>query len=476
MNESPFPFAEKGEWVGHWWLPENPDNKVAGTLIYDGEGGINLKLDNHFDGCNPVDVGEVREDEHGNISRIVRSKDLLISYDVIYGVADGVDITIMDARDMSPIRLWRPTGSSYASDCKINAEKLILGKHLDNKDNKVFGGLRVSVDNLGFWCLSAEEKKEIDFGGRYIELCNVNEIESPDGDDLFCRILVNDGVSLEEGLEEARVIQNFVSFVTNQASDIVWLQLEDAEDFSNSDNKCVSIIYTQMKIGEGHGWVGSNSDARLVSEAFPFAESLANWFELVARASAAVNMVMAIQLEDMPFIENDLLAVTGAAEVLHRNLKIRPYMYDAAEFKKMKKEIINVVPAWYKETAMSNLRNDPSLRIRLMDLAKLADKDSVLYLVPDVEYWTKKTVKARNDLTHKGVAPKQSADELLAIVDVTKTIIRLVILERLGVSKEYQNEIVKNYRQYINVARRAGEWLTPPSEEITEEKQNNTNA
>lgn len=475
MNESPFPFAKKGEWDGYWWLPENPDNKVAGTLIYDGEGGLNLKLDNHFDGYNPDEVGEIDEDESGNLGRLVRDKDLIF-YDVIYGVAGGVDITIMDARDMSPIRFWRRTGSSYASDCKINAEKLILGKHLENKENKVFGGLRVSVDNLGFWYFSAEEKKEIDFGGRYIELCNVNEIEASDRDDLFCRILVNDGVSLEEGLEEVRVIQNFISFVTNQASDIVWLQLEDAEDVSNSDNKCVSIICSRMKIGEGYRWVGSNSDARLVSEAFPFAESLAKWFKLVADARAAVNMVMAIQLEDMPFIENDLLTVTGAAEVLHRNLKIRSHMYDIAEFKKMKKEILNIVPESYKETVMSNLRNDPSLRIRLMDLAKSADEDSVLYLVPDVEYWAKKTVKARNDLTHKGVAPKQSADELLAIVDVTKTIIRLVILERLGVSKEYQNKIVKNYRQYINVARRAGEWLTPPPEEVTEETQNNTDA
>ncbi|WP_168168035.1 hypothetical protein [Rothia sp. HMSC062F03] len=40
MNESPFPFAKKGEWDGYWWLPENPDNKVAGTLIYDGKGGV----------------------------------------------------------------------------------------------------------------------------------------------------------------------------------------------------------------------------------------------------------------------------------------------------------------------------------------------------------------------------------------------------------------------------------------------------
>lgn len=476
MNESPFSIAKKGEWVGYWWLPENPDNKVEGTLVYDGKGGLSLKLDNYFDGYNPDELGDIRKDEHGNLFRVVTSKDYLILYDVIYGVADGINITIMDAMDKSPLRPWGRIGKNYISNCKISAEKLILGRHVENKDSKVFGGLRVSVDNLGFWYLSAEEKKEIDFEGRYIELCNVNEIEASDGDELFCRILVNDGVSLEEALEEARVIQDFVSFVTNQPSGIVWLQLEEAEDVSNSDNKCVSIICSRMKIGEGHGWVGSNSDARLVSEAFPFAESLAKWFELVACASAAVNMVMAIQLEDMPFIENDLLTVTGAAEVLHRNLRIKPHMHDVAEFKKMKKEIMNIVPESYKETVMSNLRNEPSLRIRLMDLAESADEDSVLCLVPDVEYWAKKTVKARNDLTHKGVAPKQSADELLAIVDVTKTIIRLVILERLGVSKEYQNEIVKNYRQYINVARRVGEWLTPPLEKITKETQNNTDA
>lgn len=472
MNESPFPFAEKGEWVGHWWLPENPDNKVAGTLIYDGEGGLNLKLDNHFDGYNPDEVGEIRKDEQGNLFRAARSKDLLFSYDVIYGVADGVDITLMDAVDKSFARSER----SDLNDRIISVDKLILGQCVENKSNKLFGGIRVSVDNLGFGYLMEGEKKEIDFGGRYIELCNVNKIEASDGDDLFCRILVNDGVSLEEALEEARVIQNFVSFATNQNSGIVWLQLEGAGDVSSSDNKCVNIIYSPMKIGEGYGWAGHISDAQLASKAFPFVESLAKWFELVACARAAVNMVMAIQLEDMPFIENNLLAVTGAAEVLHRNLKIRPHMHDAAEFKKMKKEIMNVVPDWYKETAMSNLRNDPSLRVRLMDLAELVHKDSISHLVPDVEYWVKKTVKARNDLTHKGVAPKQSTEELLAIVDVTKTIIRLVILERLGVSKEYQNEIVKNYRQYINVARRAREWLTPPPEEITKEKQNNTDA
>ncbi len=472
MNKTPLPLTEKGKWFGYWWLPENPDNRVEGTLIYDGKGGMELELDNHFDVCNPEEVGEIDKDEQGNLFRAVRSKDLYIPYDVIYGVADGVDITLMDAVDKS----FERSGRSYLNGRIISVDKLILGQYVENKSNKLFGGIRVSVDNLGFGYLLEGEKKEIDFGGRRIELCNMNKTEVSDGSDLFCRVLVDKDISLEEALEEACVIQNFVSFATNQNSGIFWLQLEGAGDVSSSDNKCVNIIYSPMKIGEGYGWVGNISDAQLASKAFPFVDSLMKWFDLVSRARAAVNMVMAIQLEDMPFVENNLLAVTGAAEVLHRNLKIRPHMHDAAEFKKMKKEIMNVVPDWYKETAMSNLRNDPSLRVRLIDLAELVHKDSILYLVPDVEYWAKKTVKARNDLTHKGVAPKQSTEELLAIVDATKAIIRLAIMEHLGVSEECQEEIVKKYRQYITAARRARDWLTPPPEEITEEKQNNTDA
>lgn len=54
------------EYAGHWWLPENPDNKVSGTLIFSKD-GIKLELigliDNiHLDGDNypklPVLFGE----------------------------------------------------------------------------------------------------------------------------------------------------------------------------------------------------------------------------------------------------------------------------------------------------------------------------------------------------------------------------------------------------------------------------------
>lgn len=470
MNESPFPFAKKGEWDGYWWLPENPDNKVAGTLIYDGEGGLNLKLDNHFDGYNPDEVGEVREDEHGNISRIVRSKDLLISYDVIYGVADGVDITIMDARDMSPIRLWRRTGSSYASDCKINAEKLILGKHLENKENKVFNGLRVSVDNLGCWdSLEGGQKFKFSALGKSIEICGVGSSEKPNQRGPFCQIISGEDFSLHEALEEVKVIQNFISFVVNQFSDIVWMQLQVGNEF-------LDLLFLPVKIGVGTEVARGKFGAELTSNAFPIDISLSKWFELANRAQAAISMVIVMQFEKMPFVENDLLTVTMTSEVLHRNLKLGERPYVNKEFKLMREKLLEVAPDGYKEMIKSSIRNELTFRQRLVSLADFVGEDLISALIPDVEYWAKEATKARNYLTHEGKVKNQSVEELIAIVDVTKAVVVLSVMRYIGVSDEYQKIIVSRHRQFIKAVLHAREWLMPPSEEITEEKQKNTDA
>lgn len=464
MNVSPFPFAEKGEWVGHWWLPENPDNKVAGTLIYDGEGGLNLKLDNHFDGYNPDEVGEVREDEYGNISRIVRSKDLLISYDVIYGVADGVDITIMDAMDKSPVRPQGRIDKNYISNCRISAEKLILGKHLENEENKVFNGLRVSVDNLGCWdSLEGGQKFKFSALGKSVEICGFGSSEKPDQRGPFCQIISGEGFSLQEALDEVRGIQNFISFVVNQFSGIVWVQLQ-------AGNECLDFLFLPVKIGVGTGAARGKFDAELTSNAFPIDISLSKWFELVNRAQAAINMVITMQFEKMPFIENDLLMVTMTAEVLHRNLKLGGRPYANKEFKLMREKLLEVAPDGYKEMIKSSIRNELTLRQRLVGLADFVGEDLISALIPDVEYWAKETTKARNYLTHEGKVKNQPVEELIAIVDVTKAVVVLSVMRYIGVSDEYQKIIVSRHRQFIKAVLHAREWLSPPSEEITEEK------
>lgn len=469
MNESPFPFAKKGEWDGYWWLPENPDNKVAGTLIYDGEGGLNLKLDNHFDGYNPDEVGEIDEDESGNLGRLVRDKDLIF-YDVIYGVAGGADITIMDAVDKSPVRPWGRIGEKYISNCRISAEKLILGKHLENKENKAFNGLRVSVDNLGCWdSLEGRQKFKFSALGKSVEICGVGSSEKPNQRGPFCQITSGEGFSLQEALEEVNAIQNFMSFVVNQFSDIVWVQLQVGNEF-------LDLLFLPVKIESGTETARGKFNAELTSNAFPIDTSLSKWFELVNRAQAAISMVIVMQFEKMPFVENDLLMVTMTAEVLHRNLKLGGRPYVNKEFKLMREKLLEAAPDGYKEMIKSSIRNELTLRQRLVGLADFVGEDLISALIPDVEYWAKETTKARNYLTHEGQVKNQSVEELIAIVDVTKAVVVLSVMRCIGVSAEYQKIIVSRHRQFIKAVLSAREWLTPPPEEVTEEKQNNTDA
>ena len=178
----------------------------------------------------------------------------------------------------------------------------------------------------------------------------------------------------------------------------------------------------------------------------------------------------------MPFVENDLLMATMTAEVLHRNLKLGGKPYDNQEFKLMREKLLEVAPDGYKEMIKSSIRNELTLRQRLVSLADFVGEDLISTLIPDVKYWAKETTKARNYLTHEGKAKNQSVEELMAIVDVTRTVVVLSVMRCIGVSAEYQKIIVSRHRQYNNAARCAGEWLTPPPEEITEEKQNHTDA
>ena len=465
MFSSPVFLAEKIELSGFWWLPENPGNRVFGTLRYDGRGNIELKLDGFFDGRNIADVGKVTIDNQGNMTRTVRSRDLRIFYDIIYGVSDGKEITIFNAEDMSSIKNpeWRGVNKT-AGNCRIFADFLILGRHVRNSEDKLFGGLRVSVDNLGCWD-SLEGSQEFKFSalGKSVEICGFGSSEKPNQRGPFCQITSGEGFSLQEALEEVNAIQNFMSFVANQFSDIVWVQLQVGNEF-------LDLLFLPVKIESGTEAARGKFNAELTSNAFPIDTSLSKWFELVNRAQAAISMVIVMQFEKMPFVENDLLMVTMTAEVLHRNLKLGGRPYVNKEFKLMREKLLEAAPDGYKEMIKSSIRNELTLRQRLVGLADFVGEDLISALIPDVEYWAKETTKARNYLTHEGKVKNQSVEELIAIVDVTKAVVVLSVMRCIGVSAEYQKIIVSRHRQFIKAVLSAREWLTPPPEEVTEEK------
>lgn len=254
--------------------------------------------------------------------------------------------------------------------------------------------------------------------------------------------------SLDKALGEVKILQDLLSFATCRAAGVIWIQLEVAGTESELPNgtplppRRVDVISSLMGIGKYDLECIDPRRFLFTCESIPFELIVPRWIGLYRDMRVSINMIMAQIFAPMPFVENSLLMVTGTAEVLHKNLNISDTMY---------------------------------LKGRLVELASTFIKDASPLLIPDIPYWASRTVKARNKLTHEGTTDEHSVDELLAIIKATRAVITLAVLEKLEISGEHQKCVVDRHPQFIETARDARDWLTPPPEEITEEKQNNTN-
>ena len=170
-------------------------------------------------------------------------------------------------------------------------------------------------------------------------------------------------------------------------------------------------------------------------------------------------MVLGLRYAPARFVENYLLTAVGAAEVLHRNLRIYEKPFPKAEFAAMRDAMLAQVAEVHRDRFKGVIRNDPTLRDQLHALAARPDPEAIRFLVPDVAYWAKRTTRARNDLAHEGRTPNHSIEELIAVVEVTTAVVILNVLHELGLSAERQLEIVQEHPQLRATARTAGEWL-----------------
>lgn len=173
-------------------------------------------------------------------------------------------------------------------------------------------------------------------------------------------------------------------------------------------------------------------------------------------------MTLGLRYAPARYVENNLLTAVGAAEVLHRGLRIDERPFPADEFKPMREAMLEHVPEEHRERFKGAIRNDPTLRDRLHALAARPDQEAISMLMPDVDRWARRTTLARNDLAHEGKTPKHSFEELIAVVDVTTAVVTLNLLHELGVPAERQREIVRDHPQLRSTAKSAREWFFAP--------------
>lgn len=490
MANDPLNLDEVGEWAGHWWLPDCPEEQVPGVLRYDPRGGLSLSLIGAFEDRIMSSPSPGMTVFHEG-SR---------TWDVIHGAAEQREITLLHCVANSSRRTF---GSRVKSPDKqtVAATTAIIGAYVSGEDEETFSAAEVSVEDLGLWAatsvfeglLGASDGKPDGSGSISVkpvgtqsvvvegtEYCLAHRHTLPFfdrrkggtigrmRDTAYVRAVPADPFSVSGALQAASLVQDLIALATHRAAGVIWLRLVVAEiDSVLPEGRAVpsrhaDVLYSPAALGKHDAKTVDHHRVFFTCEALPFEDVVPRWCEAHGRLQAATNMILGLRYAPARFVENNLLTAAGAAEVLHRGLRIDERPFPEKDFRSMRDTMLAQVPEEHRDRFRGAIRNDPTLRDRLHALAARPDQEAIALLMPDVNHWAGRTTRARNDLAHEGRTPNHSFEELIAIVEVTTAVVILNVLHELGLPAERQREIVQEHPQLRSTSRTAREWLIPP--------------
>lgn len=247
---------------------------------------------------------------------------------------------------------------------------------------------------------------------------------------------------------------------------MIWLRLRLTDHGPGAErhpvDRYVHVLYSPAAVGERDATAIEHHKMFFTCDDIAFPEIVPRWCEVRDRLKATMDLILALRYSPAQFVESRILMAVGAAEALHRALGIEARPMPEAEFRKMREVMLELAPDDQRERLKGAIRNDVTLRDRLYDLADRPDAQAVAELVPDLDRWAKRAVKARNDLAHKGNTPNHSMEELVAVVEVTTGVVILNLLHEIGLCVDRQQTIVREHPQLRSIARWAkAELITP---------------
>src|SRR3546814_8351360 len=111
-------------------------------------------------------------------------------------------------------------------------------------------------------------------------------------------------------------------------------------------------------------------------------------------------MTMGLRYAPAKVVESNLLTAVGAAEVLHRRLKIDEAPMPKHEFKLMRTAMLKHVPEDHHDRFKGAIRNDPTLRDLLIALTKRPDSEAIALLMHAINHWAARTARPQIGRAH----------------------------------------------------------------------------
>ena len=437
---------DKFEYEGIWWLPDEPEKQVSGTLRFTPNEGAILDLIGSF-----KDIKEINK---------------MLELEIILGISsNGKNITLHKCFETKS-NVSVPgllTSSFYANE-------VFVGAHFQKSEDIKFRELSICYSYLDEWVnisgfnIQYPDKSEV-----VIKYKQPEPIQASIGED--CKMFIDFQVtivqkeasikqrtyiriepSVEKSLEEywniMRDIQNFLSLgVTEPVYPLTITGITEA------NNSPVEIYYHSPEISKVPKTLCMLFTFKDISDRFEIL--LKNWFENADTLGPVYDLYFGTLYNPRMYLQHQFLSLVQAIEAYHRRkfegkyLSNDDYEPTYEKFKKFINEL--AIEPSFKEALKSKLKygNEHSLRKRLKDLFEKY-KEVVDDFIEDKDIFVNRVVDTRNYLTHydKNLMEKAvDGEQLYYVTQQLKIVIVICLLSELGFNfKEIKNLLARNRR------------------------------
>lgn len=469
---------EKFEYKGVWWLPDNPEKQISGTLMFvPGEGAV-LDLVGSFNGS----FVEIKSTNC--IKRVWTGKPF--EPEIILGTSsNGKSITLHKC-----VETKRLDSSSGFPTSSFYANIVFIGWHFTKPEELKFKSFFVNYPYFEEWSKigvfsyrrESEEKSKqyevkyevpepvkakidnfkisfdhnLNVSGDWIREVNLKHTT-------FIKIEPEDELYFEEYQSILYHLQNFLSLATTRV--ICPLSIEATTEHY----KRVS-TFSKGKVHHPHieifynviGKVDLSEKLNYYDMLFTFEDIsgqfetyLQNWFDKAELLKPVYGLFFGTLYKPSMYLEVQFLSLIQAVESYHRRRFGGKYLSDE-DYKEVCDTLVNAIPdsveGGFKDSLKSRIRygNEFSLRTRLRRLFDSDEYQEILSeFAENKNAFIGEVVDTRNYLTHyEGKEKAAIGEELDPFIQKLKILLEICLLTELGFSSEEIKKLFSRNKRY----------------------------
>lgn len=390
---------------GVFWLADDEMNKVAGTLVFDGEEGGSLEL-------------------VGALGVLSDSLSGIVSHEIIFGIVGSKLVTLLGCTELSRTHRFPGIGQQV-----FLLQTILIGAHLQS-DGLVFVSAEFSFDGGVHWVresgLSVEPPRQVNPARAQLTVTESPTTRSQLGADTLEHqvrtVLTGDHHEKSEVIQESlfRVVfdkpQTLREVVGIMASvrDLISLSIghripvnglavcSPKDEVETNLRIWPRIEVHQSVVGKTGRKPTSRHDFSFTFEDVQGVDGVAAWIRASDQHRSAIALLFASVDDSTPYQELRFLNALIAAEWIDRHFGLNE-IEPKKEFKSRKQRILNSLleeDAEYVKDAVANA-NEPRLRYRLSRLICDIGEEAETF-VGDRTSWSATCSRVRNHIVHRG--------------------------------------------------------------------------